>query len=582
MITELLTGMKKGMITCMTATAIVAFGPNLLAQQSKNAIQIGTAKSFAHRFSEEGSLNARGSAISIQTTETTLPLIINSYTAEGIRGGIQGSPNSTIFFDFKNNSVEGKVILLAEKKAYNYYTDAKGNVFVEQVDINKVVCVDMYISPMEPAAEEAKRNKLVSDPIPALESLPGESAVMYLDFDGQIVTSPKWNSGQTINADPANLTTSQMMNTWYVVSEDYRPFKVNVTTKESVYNAAPKNKRMRCVITPTNTAAPGTGGIAYVGSFTAGDDNTPCWVYNLGGDGQTTGETCSHELGHTVGLEHDGKNDGTEYYPGHNGWAPIMGVSYGKTVTQWSKGEYNDANNQEEDVKVIATSNGFTYRTDEAGNIIGTAAALKIESNNSTILAANNYGVISTDADVDVYSFKSGAGNITLNVKSAESFPDLDIALKVTDGSGNVLATSNPSENMSAIINATIPSPGTYYLHVDGAGTGDPVTGYSDYASIGEYTIGGTVIAMATGVTENAKNNASIYPNPASDKISVSLANPGVTSTINVVNMIGQTLHTVQTDQQSVQIDLSTYNKGIYFITVSNASGTSTSRFIKE
>lgn len=400
----------------------------------------------------------------IQTTEAILPLVINSQTSEGIRGGIQGIPGSNVFFDFKNNKVQGKIILPSQKEAYNYYTDANGNIITEQVDINTVMCVDMYNAPMEPSAESAEKKQLVFDPIPALESLPGESAVMYLDFDGQVVTSSKWNGGNTIIADPANLSTSQMMNTWYVVSEDYRPFKVNVTTIEAVYNAAPKNKRMRCVITPTNTAAPGTGGVAYIGTFSAGDDNTPCWVFNLGGDGQTTGETCSHELGHTVGLDHDGKNDGTEYYGGHNMWAPIMGVSYGKAVTQWSIGEYDNANNPEDDLDIISSQNGFTYRTDEAGNTIGTATSLKVEPNNSTVLPENNYGIILNANDIDVYSFKSGAGNITFNVKTAAQFTDLDILLTLTNSTGTVLASSNPTDFMSASISTTIPSSGTYYL----------------------------------------------------------------------------------------------------------------------
>lgn len=372
-----------------------------------------------------------------------------------------------------------------------------------------------------------------------------------------------------------------MMNTWYVVSEDYRPYQLNVTTKESVYNAAPKNQRMRVVITPTTTAAPGTGGVAYVGSFSVGDDNTPAWVFNLSGDGQTTGETCSHESGHTMGLDHDGKIGGPEYYPGHNMWAPIMGVSYGKTVTQWSIDEYDNANNPEDDVTIIGKNNGFAFKTDEAGNTVGTAAALKIETDNSTILAANNYGIILKNTDIDFYSFKTGAGNVSFTVKPSPNFPDLDVLLNITNASGSVLATANPTDNMGATITANLTA-GTYYLKIDGTGTGNPITGYSDYASIGEYTIAGSVVGVATGISETAKNNTALYPNPASDNITVSLNNPGIVNSVNIVNMLGQVLYSVQTDQPSLNLNLSGYNKGIYFVTVSNANGTSTYRFIKE
>jgi hypothetical protein len=550
----------------------------LFAQQGNNAVKIGTAQAFAQQLLETKSANR--SSLTIQTTESALPLVINVNTAEGIRGGVEGHSASNVFFDFVNNKIEGKVILTDEKKAYNYFTDAAGNLFVEAVDINKVVCVDMYNGPMEPAAEiDTKRTSFA---IPELQSLPGEVAVIYLDFDGQVVSGGKWNSGNTIDAKPSGLSDAQIKNAWYVTSEDYRPYKVNVTTIESVYNAAPANRRMRCIITPTNTAAPGSGGVAYIGSFDAGDsDRTPCWVFNLGGDGQTTGETCSHEVGHTVGLNHDGTSDGTTYYKGHNMWAPIMGASYNKAVTQWSKGEYTNANNKEDDVTIIATQNGFTWRADEAGNTVAAAAALKIETDNSTVKAENNYGIILKSTDIDVYSFKTGAGSVTFTVKPAPFFPDLDVLLTITDASGTVLETANSTSTLSATITKTLAA-GTYYLQIDGTGSGTAANGYTDYSSVGEYTIEGKVVANVTGITESGKGIAAIYPNPATDQIQINLNNAGIINTIQVVNMLGQSLYAIQTEEPTLNINLSDYKKGIYFIHVSNANGASTAKFVKE
>lgn len=194
MITELLSRMKKGTLTCITVASILAISPNLFAQKGKNAIQIGTAKTFVQHLLEEKSATARGYMMRIQTTESSLPLVINLHTSDGIGGGIVGVPTSSVFFDFINNKVEGKVILPSQEKAYNYYSDENGNMFVEEVDINKVVCINMYNTPMEPTAERAEKTQHVADPIPALESLPGATAVLYLDFDGQVVTSTKWNN----------------------------------------------------------------------------------------------------------------------------------------------------------------------------------------------------------------------------------------------------------------------------------------------------------------------------------------------------------------------------------------------------
>ncbi len=69
-------------------------------------------------------------------------------------------------------------------------------------------------------------------------------------------------------------------------------------------------------------------------------------------------EAASHEIGHNLGLNHDGQTTSTAgYYTGHGsgatGWAPIMGVGYSKEVTQWSKGDYANANNQQDDMSVL-------------------------------------------------------------------------------------------------------------------------------------------------------------------------------------------------------------------------------------
>ncbi len=578
---SLLKKMKTGSFFSITLVVLTALSTDLFAQQGKNIIKIGSATAFAQNFLNTKSQYSRTSLI-IPTTESQLPVVINVVTTEGIRGTIAGDPSSNFFIDYINGKLQGKVVLPAVKKAYNYFSDAAGNVFVEEVDINKVICVNMYNGPMEPASEIGSRGQ--SDPIPDLESFPGAEAVIYLDFDGQVVTGGKWNGGKTIDAEPANLSASQMTNAWNVVSEDYRPYKINITTKEAVYLAAPEDKRMRCVITPTDIAAPGTGGIAYIGSFSAGNsDKTPCWVFNLGGNGKTTGETCSHELGHTVGLDHDGLIDGTEYYSGHNMWSPIMGNGYSKTVTQWSKGQYKDANNSEDDVIIIGEDNGFTFRTDEAGNTIAKASPLKIETDNMTILAAKNYGVITQDCDVDVYSFNTWTGKVIFNIDPSPDFPDLDVKLSIINAEGGTVITDNSNTSMGASISTTLPA-GTYYLKVDGTGDGTDSTGYTDYGSIGAYTIKGSVVALATGIakSETNKNNITLYPNPANEQINIKLGNAGITNTINIVNMLGQSLYTRQSDEQSLNVNLSAYNKGIYFITISNVNGTSTSKFIKE
>lgn len=338
---------------------------------------------------------------------------------------------------------------------------------------------------------------------PLLNSRPSAVATLYLDFDGEVVTDPAWNNGQTITAASYTLSASEISAIVSHVGEDFAPFNINVSTDVERYNAAPVTRRMRCIITPTTTAGPGTGGVAYIDSFAeAGtfdffSPTIPCWVFNSSVVG--IAEAVSHELGHTLGLDHDGRTSPVEdYFAGHGsgvtGWAPIMGVGYYKSVVQWSKGEYQYANRQEDDVAIIAGStNGFGYASDEAGSTAGNSAALGFSSLSS--IAQN--GVISSAEDADVFSFSTAGGTVSISANPAAVSPNLDISLEIKDSAGNVVASSNSVSVLDASITSSLAA-GSYYLVVKGASVPDGITvGYSTYGSIGAYSLTGSVPKVA-------------------------------------------------------------------------------------
>jgi hypothetical protein len=115
--------------------------------------------------------------------------------------------------------------------------------------------------------------------LPKLQSFPTAAATLYLDFDGHYVISSFWNGGKPIDAQPAPLTDAQITEIFNRVSEDYRPFNINITTDSTVFLAAPLKQRMRVIITPTNSWYGGAGGVAYLNTFSRGDD-TPCFVFS--------------------------------------------------------------------------------------------------------------------------------------------------------------------------------------------------------------------------------------------------------------------------------------------------------------
>ena len=114
--------------------------------------------------------------------------------------------------------------------------------------------------------------------IPKLNSFPSASATIFLDFDGHYVSSSVWNGGNPFTCVASGMTDIQITETFNRVSEDYRPFNINITTDSTIFLAAPLAKRVRIIITPTSAWFPGVGGVAQIGSFTWGDD-TPAFVF---------------------------------------------------------------------------------------------------------------------------------------------------------------------------------------------------------------------------------------------------------------------------------------------------------------
>jgi hypothetical protein len=404
-------------------------------------------------------------------------------------GEVKNSRNSNFYLKIEKGKASGAIILREEKKYYSYSSSPDGSIYLTEEDIDQVLCVGYDQVPMRtnPNASQAAS---VASAIPLRESLPGATAVLYLDFDGETVENTFWNyfnEDKPIEAAPAYLSEFEIVAVWEMMSEDFRPFDLNVTTSEAVFNKAPAGKRMRIIFTPTSEWFPNAGGVAYIGSFTWGEEGAygehPCWVFNSSIKG--AGEAGSHEAGHTLYLGHDGRTSPEEeYYHGHDSWAPIMGVGYYYPVVQWSKGEYLNANNNEDDLAMISTLNGFGYRADDHGNDMATATPLVIDSD-GYVSASKNRGVISTRADVDVFSFTTEGGPIELSVNPDPVYPNLDIILTLRDASGKVVVVSDPP-SMSATVEATLGA-GTYYLTVDGAkGT---MGADSDYASLGSYSI---------------------------------------------------------------------------------------------
>jgi PKD repeat protein len=371
-----------------------------------------------------------------------------------------------------------------------------------------------------------------------LHSTPGSTKTIYLDFNGHLLSGTAWNQNYTggqpvqlapfdLDGNPATFSTNEcriIQQAWLRVTEDFAPFDIDVTTEPPAESALTRSLAsdeqygIRMVITPTAFMG-GTAGRAYVGSFNqVGDYYKPgfCFAVGTSFTEKNVAEICSHEVGHTLGLSHDGTTLGEEYYNGHGNWGPIMGGN-GNEITQWSKGEYANANNKEDDLAVIQ-AHGVNYYPDTSGKSPATAIQLAGP-------AINTSDVFERSTDVDYYAICTGTGSIKLNIQPAARGPNLDIQASLYDAAGNAVAANNPT-GLTASINAAVTA-GTYYLAIKGTGTGDPITGYSSYASLGQYTITGTVSAAVSSQPPIAIAQANLTAAPAGSGIQFSAAESG-------------------------------------------------------
>ena len=264
--------------------------------------------------------------------------------------------------------------------------------------------------PSAPVVTVAAATVPIATP-PVRHSRPGATKVIYLDFNGHTITGTAWNNEKgavgdanyrpavasyvakpfDIDSDPTSFNDAEqgtIILVWERVAEDYRGFDVDVTTEEpAVFTATTgrvlitSNTDANSVLMPSWDSA----GVAYLDVF--GNANyvsylSPALVYankNYNNESYIA-EAVSHEMGHNLSLSHDGTIGGDEYYAGHGSgetsWGTIMGAAYNKNVTQWSKGEYFNANNPQDDLAIIAGHLG--YVPDDRTDSNATAAPLTV------------------------------------------------------------------------------------------------------------------------------------------------------------------------------------------------------------
>ena len=351
-----------------------------------------------------------------------------------------------------------------------------------------------------------------------LHSNPAAKRTIFLDFDGSAVSGTEWNSlggvpnGFHVGWDPSNNGFTRWSNNelaaiksiWARVAEDYAPYAVDVTTQQppesDITRASRSDARYgtrvlvsdsssayRGICDPTGLGVMGCGGVAFINVFSAigaaHSRHQPAWVFpaGLGNDVKAIAEATTHEAGHTLALEHDGGPESPDYDTGHGAWAPIMGASYDRPITQFSKGDYAGATNRQDDLTVIS-KHGIPLRRDEGAGKRRTARPIPRGQ------------LVITTRDVDYYRLGRCSGRISVRAIPAQVSPNLDISLELF--TNRLVKANNPksrgisrdrAQGMSAAV--SLRKSGNYVVSVDGVGNGTAVSGYDDYGSIGAYQL---------------------------------------------------------------------------------------------
>jgi len=140
-------------------------------------------------------------------------------------------------------------------------------------------------------------------------------------------------------------------------------------------------------------------------------------------------------------------------------------------------------------------------------------------------------------------------------------------------GSGTTVVNSIFTLSDTAVlVNVTIPSgtfPGDYDVYLN-----NPIDGNLVFQ--GEFH----VLAAGVGIREY-EISFSLYPNPASERLTIECNASSENSRIIIYNIHGQIILNTLLINQKSEIDISELSSGIYFLRLSNPQGHSVKRFIR-
>ena len=111
--------------------------------------------------------------------------------------------------------------------------------------------------------------------------------------------------------------------------------------------------------------------------------------------------------------------------------------------------------------------------------------------------------------------------------------------------------------------------------------SGQPFVAFSDSSDASKATVM-KYDSVFVGVKKQQESKLSLYPNPATDKITIETAATSLPANLSILSLTSQRLITSQITEPKTQIDINNLPSGVYFVRVTNDKTVEVEKIIKQ
>ena len=251
-------------------------------------------------------------------------------------------------------------------------------------------------------------------------------------------------------------------------------------------------------------------------------------------------------------------------------WSGMMGISIEDLVVQWGLEKTSEYTHTWEDFAPNTEYTVYALPKDADGNVG------ELVTTTVTTESMGGTGVSVIDLEVIVVNDSTVRTIATPNEETASYHYGL-MEKTYFDSIGETAAVQYFREDPYVFyeVDDWTWSPLTTNTEFVAIATGQNANGEWGETTIVEF------VTNTDGCAELSRANLNIYPNPAKDFVKVSTDN-GQQTTVKIYNTVGMLVEEVEMNSEEIEINVSDYKSGIYFINISNEKSNVTKKIVVE